>query len=225
MSEINRVVRISEFDPDTLEPTTKNFMNPSSTGSKIVIIGKPGTGKTTLITGILYEKSHIFPVAQIYSGTEDSNSYYGKKFAPLFIYNKYEEEHMIDSIKRQKLAKKHLAYPWSVFLLDDVTDDPSKLKSPLFQSIFKNGRHWKCLFILSLQYCMDIRPVIRTNIDYTFILRESNMRNRKNLWLNYASCIPDFKDFCTLMDALTDDYTALVVNNRTQSNKVEECIF
>ncbi len=72
---------------------------------------------------------------------------------------------------------------------------------------------------------MDIRPVIRTNIDGVFILRESNLRNRKILWENYAGCIPDFQDFCTIMDQITDDYTALYVNNATQSNDLKDCIF
>lgn len=222
---MDRNVRIKEFDPDIMEPTTKSFMDPNSTGSKIVIIGKPGTGKTSLITGLLYEKKHIFPIAQVYSGTEDSNHFYGKTFAPIFIFNSYEEKNMLKSVKRQKIARDRVAVPWGVYLMDDVTDDTAKLRTALFQSIYKNGRHWKGLFILSLQYCMDIRPVIRTNIDYTFILRESNLRNRKNLWINYASCVTDFGDFCDLMDALTDDFTALVVNNRVQSNKIEDCIF
>ena len=30
---------------------------------------------------------------------------------------------------------------------------------------------------------MDIKPVIRTNIDGTFILREPNLKNRRNLWV------------------------------------------
>ena len=144
-----KTVKIKEFDPDKIEPTSRNYMNPDSTGSKIVVIGKPGTGKTTLLTGLLYEKKHIFPVAQIYSGTEDSNSFYSKRFAPLLIYPSYDEENMVRSIKRQKLAKKHVVNPWAVYLLDDVTDDTAKLRTPVFQSIFKNGRHWKCLFILS----------------------------------------------------------------------------
>ena len=49
--------RIRELDPDMIAPATKNMDRPEQGGSKIVIIGKPGTGKTTLITSLLYEKS------------------------------------------------------------------------------------------------------------------------------------------------------------------------
>lgn len=183
------------------------------------------TGKSTLITSLLYEKSHIFASGMVCSGTEDSNHHYSQIFPETFIYNKLEKNKIEDFVKRQKIAKKHLQNPWSVLLLDDCTDDPKLFTDPLFQNIFKNGRHYKMWFILSLQYCLDVKPVIRTNIDGTFILRETNLRNRKSLWENYAGIIPDFTMFCEIMDQLTTDYTALYINNATTSNKIEDCVF
>lgn len=183
------------------------------------------TGKSTLITSLLYEKSHIFPTGIVMSGTEDSNHHYSKIFPSSFVFNKLEMEKLADFIKRQKLAKEHLPNPWSIVLLDDCTDDPKIFNDPLFQGMYKNGRHWKMLFVLSLQYCLDVKPVIRTNIDGTFILRESNLRNRRSLWENYAGVIPDFNMFCDIMDQLTNDYTALYIHNATQSNNLEDCIF
>lgn len=35
--------RIRELDPDMIAPSTKNMDRPEQGGSKIVIIGKPGT--------------------------------------------------------------------------------------------------------------------------------------------------------------------------------------
>jgi hypothetical protein len=183
------------------------------------------TGKTTLITSLLYEKSLIFPTGLVMSGTEDSNGHYKKIFPSTFVYNRLDEKKIEDFVTRQKIAKRHVSNPWSVLLLDDCTDEPRILNKPIFQGLYKNGRHWKMLFILSLQYCMDIRPVIRTNIDGTFILRESNLRNRKTLWENYAGIIPDFGLFCQIMDVITDDYTALYIHNATQSNNLEDCVF
>ena len=183
------------------------------------------TGKSTLITSLLYEKSHIFSSGMVCSGTEDSNHHYSQIFPETFIYNKLEKTKIEDFVKRQKIAKRHLPNPWSVLLLDDCTDDPKLFTDPLFHNIFKNGRHYKMWFILSLQYCLDVKPVIRTNIDGTFILRETNLRNRKSLWENYAGVIPDFTMFCEIMDQLTTDYTALYINNATTSNKIEDCVF
>jgi len=183
------------------------------------------THNTTLITSLLYEKRHIFPVAFIMSGTEDSNGHYKKLVPSTFVYNKLQEKKIEDFVTRQKIAKKHLSNPWAVLLLDDCTDDPKLFNKPLFQGLYKNGRHWKMWFILSLQYCMDIKPVIRTNIDGVFILRETNLRNRKSLWENYAGIIPDFTMFCHIMDQITDNYTALYIHNATTSNNLEDCLF
>ena len=99
------------------------------------------TGKTTLISSILYEKRNIFPVGMVMSGTEDSNGFYRKMFPSTFVYNKLEEDKIQEFIKRQKIAKKHLKNPWAVLLLDDCTDDPKLFNKPLFQGLYKNGRH------------------------------------------------------------------------------------
>lgn len=183
------------------------------------------TGKSTVIQDIIASKAHMIPAAQIFSGTEDSNHFYSEKFPGVCVYNKLDEKAVENFVTRQKAAMKYLENPWAMQIIDDCTDDPKILTKPLFQSYYKNGRHWKMIHILSLQYCLDIRPNIRTNIDYTFILRETNLKNRKSLHENYAGCIDNFQDFCDVMDQITEDYTALVINNRVQSNKIEDCVF
>ena len=226
MEEENIVTyNINELNLEKIMPNTDNCNKNGQGGSKIVVIGKPGTGKTTLITDLLYHKKHIYPTGLVFSGTEDSNGHYSKIFPSTFVYNKLDNDVLESYIKRQKLARDNIKNPWSVLLLDDCTDDPRIFNDPLFQGLFKNGRHWKMLFILSLQYCLDIKPVIRTNVDGCFILRETNLKNRKSLWENYAGVIPDFNQFCEIMDQITDDYTALYINNTGQSNKIEDCIF
>ena len=183
------------------------------------------TGKSTLIASILYAKKHIFPVGMVMSGSEDSNGFYRKIFPSTFVFNEYNEEKIEEFVKRQKIAKTHLKNPWAVLLLDDCTDKPSIFNTELQHGLYKRGRHFKMWYILSLQYAMDIKPVIRTNVDGIFILREPLLKNRKSLWENYASIIPDFSLFCQLMDDLTDDYTAMYIHNSGKSNVWQECVF
>jgi hypothetical protein len=183
------------------------------------------TGKSTIIQDIMAYKAHICPVIQVFSGTEDSNHFFSEKCPPVCVFNKYDEKAIENFVKRQKISRKYLENPWAMQIIDDCTDDPRSLTKPLIQAYYKNGRHWKMIHILSLQYCLDIKPAIRSNVDYTFILRESNLKNRLRLHENYAGCIDNFQDFCDIMDQITEDYTALVINNRVQSNKIEDCIF
>ena len=224
MSE-SQVITIKQLDLDLINPKTSNYMDPESYGSKTVVIGKPGTGKSTLIASLLYAKKHIFPVAIAFSGTEDSNGFFKRIIPNTFIFNEYNTEKIENFIKRQKIARKHIENPWAVIVIDDCTDDPKILATPLQQGMYKRGRHWKMWYILSLQYSMDVKPVIRTNIDGTFILREPSLKIRKSLWENYASIIPDFNLFCAIMDHCTDDYTALYIHNQTNSNNWQDCVF
>ena len=226
MSENNTInFKINEFNVDMMAPSTKNMYKEEQGGSKIIVIGKSGTGKSTLITNLLYDKKHIFPVAMIMCGSEDTNGFYKQIVPSTFIYNSYAEEPIKKFIKRQKLAREHLPNPWSVLLLDDCTDDPTIFNSTLQQGLFKKSRHWKCMYIVALQYSMDAKPVIRSNVDFVFILRESILKNRKNLYENYCGIIPSFQIFCALLDQLTTEHCALVIHNTSTSNNWFDCVF
>ena len=183
------------------------------------------TGKSTLIKSLLYSKKHIFPVGIAMNGTEDTNHLY-KSFMPsTFVYNEYREDKIEDLIKRQKIAMQHLPNPWAALIIDDCTEDPTIFNKPLQIGLYKKGRHWSLMYILALQYAMDIRPNIRTSIDGVFILREPLLKNRKTLYENYASVVPDFETFCTMMDQLTDNYCAMYIHNFTTSNRWQDCVF
>jgi hypothetical protein len=159
------------------------------------------------------------------SGSEDTNHAFAQIMPSTFVYNEYNEEKIKDFIKRQKMAKEYLENPWAFIILDDCTDDPRVFNKPLQNAMYKKGRHWSCCYILSLQYAMDIKPQIRTNIDGIFILREPIESNREKLYRNYASIIPTYQLFQQMMDELTEDYHAIYIHNATKSNNWQDCVF
>ena len=91
---MSNVINIRELDPDMIKPSMADVQDPNYTkgGSKLTIIGKPGTGKSFLISSLIYEKRACFPVGMVMSGTEDSNHHYAKIFPSTFIYNKLKPD-------------------------------------------------------------------------------------------------------------------------------------
>lgn len=204
----------------------KKFNPASIADDKVcVFIGKRGTGKSTLITDIMYHKRHI-PAGVVMSATEDGNHHY-KSFIPdLFIYGDYDREAIERVLDRQKnISIRGQTPPGAFLLLDDCMYDRKFMKDTCIRQCFMNGRHWKIFFMLSMQYCMDLSPDLRANVDYVFILRENIVQNREKLYKSFFGVFPNFNTFQKVMDACTENYECLVLDNTSKSNRIEDCVF
>lgn len=221
--EGERFVEIHEFDMNNMHPHSADDLKH---GVKIFIVGKPGFGKSQIIESILLYKGHICPVAQIFSGTENVNHFYRDKSTYITTFNNLDMKAMDNFAKRQNIARQYLENPWAFQVLDDVTDDPYILKDSLFGSYFKKGRHWAMIMINAVQYCMDIPSGLRSCVDYIFLLANGIPAERQKLYDNFASgAIPTYKDFCDIMDQITGDYNALVIDNTNTSPFIKDRVF
>ena len=66
-----------------------------------VFIGKRNTGKSTLVTDILWHKKHL-PAGIVLSATEEGNHYYQQFIPDLFIYGDYDREAIERVMDRQR---------------------------------------------------------------------------------------------------------------------------
>lgn len=204
-------------------------MNEIDHDKVVVFIGKRDTGKSFLCKDLLYYHKQI-PVGQVISGTEAANNFYGSIIPPIFIHGEYKPEIISNILKRQKLMienikNNNLLDPRAFLILDDCLYDNTWVKNKDVRALFMNGRHYKILFIITMQYALGIPPNLRTNIDYVFILRENIVANRKRLYEQYAGMFPTFEMFCQVMDQCTENYECLVINNNAKSNKLEDQVF
>jgi len=204
-------------------------------GPVIVLIGRRDTGKSFLVRDLLYYHQDI-PIGTVISGTEAGNGFYSKHVPKLFIHDEYNTAIIENILKRQKMVLKQVkketeAYgrssidPRAFVILDDCLFDNSWTKDKVMRLLFMNGRHWKIMLVITMQYPLGIPPNLRTNIDYVFILREPYISNRKRIYENYAGMFPTFESFCQVMDQCTENYECLVINNNSKSNKLEDQIF
>jgi len=211
------------------------FKPDENKGPVIVMIGRRDTGKSYLVRDLLYHHQDI-PIGTVISGTEAGNGFYASHVPKLFIHEEYNTVLIENILRRQKTVlkqvnseltqyKKSTIDPRAFVILDDCLYDQSWTRDKLMRLLFMNGRHWKIMLIITMQYPLGIPPNLRTNIDYVFILREPYMTNRKRIWENYASMFPTLEAFNSVMDQTTENYECLVINNNSKSNKLNDQIF
>tara|TARA_Y100000590_G_C15514786_1_gene936829 strand:- start:135 stop:971 length:837 start_codon:yes stop_codon:yes gene_type:complete len=224
-------LELKKFDMRNVKFTA----NSEAAGPVIVFIGRRDTGKSFLVRDLLYYHQDI-PIGTVISGTEAGNGFYAQHVPKLFIHDEYSTAIIENVLKRQKIVIKQIkkekeAYGRSnidgraFVILDDCLWDNSWAKDKMMRLLFMNGRHWKILTVITMQYPLGVPPNLRTNIDYVFILREPYLTNRKRIYENYAGMFPTFESFCQVMDQCTENYECLVVNNNARSNKLEDQIF
>ena len=205
-------------------------------GPVIVLIGRRDTGKSFLVRDLLYHHQDI-PVGTVISGTEAGNGFYGSIVPKLFIHDEYNSAIVENILKRQRVVLKQIkkeeaAYkrtsnidPRAFVIMDDCLYDNSWSREKVMRLLFMNGRHWKIMLVITMQYPLGVPPNLRTNIDFVFILREPYIANRKRIYENYAGMFPTFESFCQIMDQCTENYECLVISNNAKSNKLEDQIF
>ena len=214
-------IQIKKFDPTTIDPCRI-----------CVFIGRRGTGKSQLVTDILYHLRKI-PMGVVMSGTEESNEHYKEYVPDSYIYGQYEPDVIEKIITHQQVVIKKCKTPEekentdnSVFmLLDDCMFDNKWTRDKNMRCIFMNGRHYRIFFMLTLQYCMDLPPSLRGQIDYVFILRDNILENKQKLYKHFFGIFPNFDSFNEVLTQCTENYECLVLNNRTTSNKIEDVVF
>ena len=211
------------------------FRPDENKGPVIVMIGRRDTGKSYLVRDLLYHHQDI-PIGTVISGTEAGNGFYAKHVPKLFIHDEYNSVLIENILRRQRAVMKQInkeieTYkktsidPRTFVILDDCLYDDKWTRDKLMRLLFMNGRHWKVMLIITMQYPLGIPPNLRTNIDYVFILREPYLNNRKRIHENYCSMFPTLESFCSILDQTTADFECLVINNNAKSNRIQDMVF
>jgi hypothetical protein len=234
------VLRLHQFD-----------MSMINDGDICVFIGKRKTGKSFLVRDAMYYKRD-HPIAMAISTTEPANRFYSHHIPSMFIKDIYSDEFLDNIFLRQErmnskieaefVAKGYDLHdqnnevnrfarsdecsfdPRLMLILDDCLYDKSWVSSTTIRRLFMNGRHYFILFLLTLQYALGIPPILRTCIDFVFIMRENILANRRRIHEQFVGMI-DFNMFCQVLDQCTENYGCLVVHNGAQSNKLEDQLF
>lgn len=214
-------IHLKRFQPATMQ-----------TNRVCLLIGKKGTGKSTLVEEIMWFQQNI-PVGTIMSATEEANEAYSQMAPPLFIYKDFDADALEKLINRQKKMKamykqngNHLPFDHRAFLLmDDCMYNKKNFHGAMMRELFMNGRHWDLFVLITMQYLMDVTPDIRGNTDYVFALKENIRKNREKLYKEFFGVFPSFQVFDELFLEVTQDYRCLVHDTTVSSTRIEDCVF
>ena len=190
------------------------------------LLAPRNSGKSFLVRDILYHHRDL-SAGLVISKTDHMAHFYDKFIPSMLIHDTYNPDLIDNLFKRQKKAlAESWRNPYCFLIFDDTLSEASIWKKdPRVKEIFFNGRHYKIFFILTMQAPLGITPELRGNIDYTFILRTNNTQDRKKLYEHYAGVFPTREIFEKVLDACTENYGCLVIDNTNKSNKLEDSVF
>jgi len=207
-------LRIRKFPIDKMKPNRT-----------ILVVGKRGTGKSTLLKDILYHLRKRVSTGFAMSPTHDTIRMFEDCLPCSHIYNEYNLDVVRTLLESLASLQEQRKLRDVAFILDDCMFDKGIMKTKEMREIHMNGRHLRLWFINSVQYLMDLGPELRTQIDYVFVLKENILSNRQKLHKYFFGIFDRYEDFSKTMDECTNNYECLVLDNTVPNNRIQDCVF
>ena len=200
----------------------------------IVMVAKRGAGKSWVCRAILKHFNDI-PCGLIIAPTDRMNCFYGDFFPESYIHYDYKSEIiekllyrqtiMIDKENEYKKKGKRID-PRAFIVMDDcLSKKGSWVKDQPITELLYNGRHYKIMYILTMQFPLGISPELRGNFDYAFLLADDITSNIKRIHEHYAGVFPDFNSFKEVFTQVTSNFGSLVIVNRGPRASFQEKVF
>ena len=186
--------------------------------SLFIFSARRNSGKSHLITFLLYNKvkefNHVFVMCPT-----SFNGHYQKYLNKSSIISNFDEEIINKLFDRQKqmLADKTKRKEKILLILDDCLSS-STFKSPTFQRIAAEGRHYLIECWISTQHYSKLPPIIRLNSDYIFILGNQTKNIQTLIFDEFGGGYDDFNKFSARLRDCTTNYGAFVINNLDNGN-------
>ncbi len=228
-NSLRPVLNIRELDVNSFKHKDPLSSEAKKEGQKkILLSGRPKSGKSFLIKHLLYEFRNIYPAAVVFSGSEEASGDFANFIPSTFIHGELDKKDMTpmtNVMKRQLFARKHLQNPWLIVVLDDCFGSPDFLQTKEMRNFFKNGRHYCNFSITASQHLGDVKSDIKSCVDGIFIFKDPNLNSKRRLWENFGGVVPTFGEFNDILEKLTQDHGCMYIDCQSLSSKIEECIF
>ena len=190
----------------------------------VIMVAKRGSGKSWVIKAMLAHFKDI-PAGLIIAPTDRMNCFYANFFPESYIHYEYKpeilskllarQEAMIDKVKEKEAHGKRVD-PRAYLVMDDCLGDKKAWANDKhIAELMYNGRHYQLMFMLTMQTPLGIKPELRSNFDYIFLLKEDFISNQKKIFEHYAGMFPNFDAFRQVFMKLTANHSCMVIDNKS----------
>ena len=181
----------------------------------ILLLGRKGSGKTSVLMEVLNAKSDYIEQAVGMAGTRDGYLKLCQVLPENCVYSGYQKQVFEPLIEVLNRVSKKPDYNRTVAMLfDDIGSKKRIINGQSFQEVAFNSRHLKAEWVFLQQGIMGFEPTMRDAMDYIFAFAEPCKKTRQKIYDNYFSVIETFGEFEKIFQALTRDKgSAMVIDN------------
>ena len=199
--------------------------------ASIAIIGKRRTGKTTWAKYILQFINRDIDRFVALCGNKDNSSEWKRIIQPLYVLAKnltylqnlrdYQDSKVsVFTDKQEPIPRRYRI----CIILDDCGSDRTFMHSTIIKDILANGRHYGMTIVILCQYINQLHAENRDQIDYLCMLHTANQKNIRKIHEEYVN-ICEIRTFKYVLNACTNNRGCCWIDNTTNPNTVDECIF
>jgi hypothetical protein len=192
----------------------------------VAIVAKRGSGKSWLVADVLKKLCTEKTKISIISPTDKMAQFYEAYFAHADISYEFDSGKIEEILEEQKYNIHEKNGINQIVVLDDCLSSKGEwAKDHIVSELLFNARHYHITYILTMQFPLGIKPELRCNFDYVFLLADDNISNQKRMYEHYAGMFPNFESFRQIYVQLTEDYGSTVIVNRGFQKNFLEKIF
>jgi hypothetical protein len=159
----------------------------------MTIVGRPGQGKSHLIKYLCYDLMNKKAIDTIYlfGGSVFTGAY---DYLPSNYTGKYSENNLNKIIgwqlKRIKSGKANNI----MIIFDDVMNLTNEFKKNIFRKLISEFRHYKIIFIFSVQYLKGVNPVFRECTTHAVFFKTTNKMSLDAIHENFMNEMESSKE-------------------------------
>lgn len=193
----------------------------------LLIVGKPGQGKSHLIKYLCYDLTQTNKVDTIYlfGGSTFTGAY---DYLPNSKIGKYNDNNLkkivcwqLDRIKTGKVKD-------ILIIFDDVMNLTNEFKKDLFRKLISEFRHYRISFIFSVQYMKGVNPVFRECTTHCVLFKTNNKLSLDAIYENFMQEKSGSKEVKSFIDSkLKEKHQFLFIDNYAEDDekyKVGKCV-